>query len=43
MQARSATEVRPFIVLPFGSPRDISAAKGQNQVNEANPTLAIAA
>jgi len=33
MQARSATEVRPFIVLPFGSPRDISAAKGQNQVN----------
>jgi hypothetical protein len=38
MQARSATEVRPFIVLPFGSPHDISAAKGQNQVNEANAT-----
>jgi hypothetical protein len=38
MQARSATEVRSFIVLPFGSPHGISAAKGQNKVNEANPT-----
>jgi len=25
-------------VLPFGSPHGISAAKGQNKVNEANPT-----
>ena len=34
MQASNATEVRPFIVLPFGSPRRISAANGQNNVNK---------
>ena len=39
MQASNATEVRPFIVLPFGSSCGISAVKGQNKVNKAKSDI----
>jgi hypothetical protein len=42
VEASNATE-GPFIVLPFGqvSPHRISAAKGQDEVNEAKPCSVV--